>query len=246
MHCLSYFRNINVMMEHLVSEVQSLKENIPYNSSSVKGGPMVVISGEVNPYLKLELASKHFVASTANLVSVTTKATTIVSTITRTESKDETINNTHNPTTIDRDTTTCKTSTKVVTKTPMIENDIATKTESPISMLPSMHPYLTYKSPKLQQETSIVYPPTLHKSYDIARFIEAKLATKQVGFSYSNHFSSLKPPKFVFLQTQPKPPWERHNPRYKTMILEDKDRFQAWSIVMCLYVDLLFQITCIN
>ncbi|GJW14645.1 hypothetical protein Tco_0018778 [Tanacetum coccineum] len=202
------FRKINVMMERLVSEVQSLKENISSSSSSVKGGPMVVIRSEVKPYLKLKLASKHFSASTANLVLVTTKATTIVSTITRTESKDETINNTHNPTTIDRDTTTCKTGTKVITKTPMIKNDIAIKTESPISPLPSMHPYLTYKSPKLQQETSIVYPPILHKSYDIARFNEVKLAIKQVGFSYSNCFSSLKPPKFVFLQTQLKPPWE--------------------------------------
>ncbi|GKC81441.1 hypothetical protein Tco_1137158 [Tanacetum coccineum] len=91
-----------------------------------------------------------------------------------------------------------KTDTKVVTKTPMIENNIATKTGSPISPLPSMHPYLAYKSPKLQQEISIFYPPTLHKSFDIVRFIEAKLATKQIGLSYSNRFSLLKSPKFSY------------------------------------------------
>ncbi|GJS41995.1 hypothetical protein Tco_0567038 [Tanacetum coccineum] len=39
-----------------------------------------------------------------------------------------------------------------------------------------------------------------------------------------------KPPAFVLLQIDPKPPWERHDPGYKTMILEDKDRFQARSI----------------
>nr|GEY43910.1 hypothetical protein [Tanacetum cinerariifolium] len=39
-----------------------------------------------------------------------------------------------------------------------------------------------------------------------------------------------KPPAYVFLQTELKPPWERHYPRYKTMILEDKDRFQDESI----------------
>ncbi|GKD64913.1 hypothetical protein Tco_1307021 [Tanacetum coccineum] len=128
-----------------------------------------------------------------------------------------------------------KTDTKVVTKTPMIENNIATKTGSPISPLTSMHPYLAYKSPKLQQEISIFYPPTLHKSFDIVRFIEAKLATKQVVLSYSNRFSSLKPPKFVFLQPQPKPPWERCEPRAaQNLGLEDKAVFLDGSIDMCM------------
>nr|GEZ40419.1 hypothetical protein [Tanacetum cinerariifolium] len=45
-----------------------------------------------------------------------------------------------------------------------------------------------------------------------------------------------KPPAYVFIQTQPKPPWERRDPRYKAMILEDKDRFEAMGIDTCMKV----------
>nr|GFC22498.1 hypothetical protein [Tanacetum cinerariifolium] len=48
---------------------------------------------------KLELVMKCFVASTVNLVSVTTKATTVVSTITKTKSSDHTTINFQHPTT---------------------------------------------------------------------------------------------------------------------------------------------------
>nr|GEW22110.1 hypothetical protein [Tanacetum cinerariifolium] len=48
---------------------------------------------------KLELVVKRLTASTANHVSVTTKATTVVSTITKTESSDHTTNNFHHPST---------------------------------------------------------------------------------------------------------------------------------------------------
>nr|GEU32076.1 vesicle-associated membrane protein 722-like [Tanacetum cinerariifolium] len=69
-----------------------------------------------------------------------------------------------------------------VTQIPMIEDDIATKTQTLIPMFPSMHPNLAYISLKLQHDISIFYPPTLYKSYDTARFIEEKLATTQVSF----------------------------------------------------------------
>ncbi|GKD36133.1 hypothetical protein Tco_1251642, partial [Tanacetum coccineum] len=66
---------------------------------------------------KLQLIVKRLVAkrlaeSTANHVSVTTKATTVVSTITKTESSDHTTNNTHHPTTNNHDMTIPNTDTK--------------------------------------------------------------------------------------------------------------------------------------
>ncbi|GJY36875.1 hypothetical protein Tco_0422253 [Tanacetum coccineum] len=62
--------------------------------------------------MKLELASKCLAASNVNLVSVTTKATTVISTITKTESSDHITNNTHHPTTNNHDTTIPNTDTK--------------------------------------------------------------------------------------------------------------------------------------
>nr|GEX00972.1 tryptophan--tRNA ligase [Tanacetum cinerariifolium] len=118
-----------------------------------------------------------------------------------------------------------------VTQIPMIGKYIATKTQTPIPTLPSMPPNLAYISLKLKQDISIFYPPTLHKSYNSARFIKEKLATTQVRFSYSNCLSRFKPPKFVFLQTEPEPPWKP--PEYKIMSLEDKARFEARSIDTC-------------
>nr|GEV12070.1 retrovirus-related Pol polyprotein from transposon TNT 1-94 [Tanacetum cinerariifolium] len=106
----------------------------------------------------------------------------------------------------------------------MIEDDIATKTQTPIPTFPSMPPNLAYISPKLQHDISIFYPPTLHKSYDSARFIEEKLATTQVRFSYSKRLSPFKPPKFVFLQPKNEPPWKPTG--YKIMSLEDKARVE--------------------
>ncbi|GJU52496.1 hypothetical protein Tco_1226210 [Tanacetum coccineum] len=70
---------------------------------------------------KLEIASKRLATSTAHLISITAKTTTLNYTATRTESKDDTINNTHRPTTIDGEATTCKNDTTVVTQTPKIE-----------------------------------------------------------------------------------------------------------------------------
>ncbi|GJS27726.1 hypothetical protein Tco_0488346 [Tanacetum coccineum] len=66
---------------------------------------------------KLELVTKRLVmkrlaTSTANLVSVTTKATTVILSITITESSDDTTNNTHHPTTNNHDMTIPNTDTK--------------------------------------------------------------------------------------------------------------------------------------
>ncbi|GKC47321.1 NADP(+)-dependent 2-alkenal reductase-like protein [Tanacetum coccineum] len=98
---------------------------------------------------KLEIASKHLATSTALLISITAKTTTLNYTVTRTESKDDTIHNKHRHTTIDRETTTC------------------------------------------------------HQCH---------------------------PPKLVFLQSEPKPPWKSLDPRYTTKSLEDKARFEARSM----------------
>ncbi|GJX79077.1 hypothetical protein Tco_0327226 [Tanacetum coccineum] len=78
---------------------------------------------------KLELVTKHLVAkrlnaSTANLVSVTTKATTVVSTITITKSSDHTTNNIHHPTTNNHDMTIPNTDTKVVTQTSLSPTEL--------------------------------------------------------------------------------------------------------------------------
>ncbi|GKE26852.1 hypothetical protein Tco_1442236 [Tanacetum coccineum] len=65
---------------------------------------------------KLELASKRLSASTANLVPISTKTTTLISTITRSGSNDHTTNNIHQPTT--------KTTTKVIIETTSPITDI--------------------------------------------------------------------------------------------------------------------------
>ena len=44
-----------------------------------------------------------------------------------------------------------------------------------------------------------------------------------IGICYHGH--KCYPPKFVFLQTEPKPPWKPHDTWYTTMSLEDKTRF---------------------
>nr|GEU32075.1 hypothetical protein [Tanacetum cinerariifolium] len=119
-----------------------------------------------------------------------------------------------------------------VTQIPMIEDDISIKTQTPIPTFPSMPPNLANISPKLQHDISNFYSPTLHKSYDSARFIEEKLATTQVRFSYSNRLSPFKPPKFVFLQPKNKPPWKTAG--YKIMSLEDKACFEAMGIDTCM------------
>nr|GEY28175.1 hypothetical protein [Tanacetum cinerariifolium] len=63
---------------------------------------------------KLEIASKRLATSTAYLISITAKTTTLNYTTMRTESKDDTINNTHRSTAIDCEATTCKNDTKMI------------------------------------------------------------------------------------------------------------------------------------
>ena len=47
------FEKFTTLMERLMLDVQSLKDKVPPNSSSFKGGPMVGTGSEVKPYLKL-------------------------------------------------------------------------------------------------------------------------------------------------------------------------------------------------
>ena len=82
----------------------------------------------------------------------------------------------------------------------------------------------------------------IHQTCDFST-LEDKLEAKPVQFSASLFitlgFRCMKichsghpcyPPKFVFLQTEPKPPWTPPETRYTAMSLEDKARFQARSI----------------
>ncbi|GJS85853.1 hypothetical protein Tco_0752394 [Tanacetum coccineum] len=115
-----------------------------------------------------------------------------------------------------------------------MENEVTAQHQTPL--LPALAPPTNpvNKSLKVQHEIVILHPTHLYnQTCHLATLAKDKFTLGQVGFSYSNCFSSLKPPKFVFLQTQPKPPWERRDPMYKTMSLEDKTHFEARSIDTC-------------
>nr|GEY42661.1 hypothetical protein [Tanacetum cinerariifolium] len=89
--------------------------------------------------VKLEIASKRLATSTAYLISITAKTTTLNYTDMRTESKDDTINNTHRSTATDYEATTCKNDTKVATQTPKIEkvttqNTTTVKVTTPVTI----------------------------------------------------------------------------------------------------------------
>nr|GEX95310.1 retrovirus-related Pol polyprotein from transposon TNT 1-94 [Tanacetum cinerariifolium] len=91
--------------------------------------------------------------------------------------------------------------------------EVTTQLQTPL--LPALAPPTNpvNKSSKVQHEIVILHQTNLYgQTCHLATLAKDKYTLGHVGFSYSNNFSSLKPPKFVFLQTQPKPPWERREP----------------------------------
>nr|GEW23444.1 leucine-rich repeat protein [Tanacetum cinerariifolium] len=125
---------------------------------------------------------------------------------------------------IDVTTTITKTDTEVATYTP------------PPSPLP----------PIIQRDMTTFYFTTRQQTYGVFT-LDDKLKDKQVRF-WPTLFIPLcfrcvktyhpghrcHPPKLVFLQTEPNPPWTPRYIGYKIMSLEDKARFQAQSIDTCL------------
>ncbi|GKD45210.1 hypothetical protein Tco_1269855, partial [Tanacetum coccineum] len=85
----------------------------------------------------------------------------------------------------------------------------------------------SHKTPKLQHYIAIFPPTTIHETYGVVTIIDDKLAiiccTKAIDHQYP-------PPKFIFPQTQPEPPWKPHDTRYIDMSLEDKARFHIGGI----------------
>ncbi|GJT16480.1 DNA helicase [Tanacetum coccineum] len=174
---------------------------------------------------KLELIVKRFIAkrlaeSTTNLVSITSQ-TTITETTT-----DHVItaqNTSCHVTKINKpDNTIVKSLTDST-----VENEVFT--QIPFSPVFGLHDIPTQKTPKLMHDIAIFHQTTLNETYRRAPLIESML----VILCCVNTFfigPQCCPPKLVFLRIEPKPPWERGDPRYKTMILEDRDRFQVRSI----------------
>ncbi|GJS55160.1 leucine-rich repeat protein [Tanacetum coccineum] len=124
--------------------------------------------------------------------------------------------------TINITTTVIKTNTEVTTYTP--------------PLLP----------PITQREMVTFYSTNLHQTCDFST-MEDKLEAKRIqsspslfitlGFRCAKTYHpghECYPPKFVLLEFEDNPPWEPRDLRYKSMILEDKDRFQEGSIDTCL------------
>ncbi|GJU50157.1 hypothetical protein Tco_1219712 [Tanacetum coccineum] len=100
-----------------------------------------------------------------------------------------------------------KTTTDVVNETPSLFKDI----KSPLKS----SPVITSIDPV--SSTHMIKCPNLMEIF-----------FKNLLNYFAGH--GCKPPAFVFLRIEPKPPWARRDQRDKTMILEDKDRFKARTI----------------
>nr|GEY17322.1 hypothetical protein [Tanacetum cinerariifolium] len=189
---------------------------------------------------KLEIASKRLATSTAYLISITAKTTTLNYTIMRTESKDDTINNTHRSTAIDCEATTCKNDTKVATQTPKIENVTTQNT----TIVKVTTPVTTNESKDHTDNTKTDHTKSPLKSSPVITSLAPVFGTQMIkclspvemkqihveNFCFKNLFNYFaghrcKPPAIVFLQTELEPPWKPHDTRYNAISLEDKTRF---------------------
>ncbi|GJT40965.1 hypothetical protein Tco_0940830 [Tanacetum coccineum] len=209
-----------------------------------------------NTMAKIELASKCLTASTANLVPISTKTT-----ITRSGSNDHTTNHIHQPTTHDTHInphTLCafddyksltdinksdNTMVKLLTDTPSITKiEIMVVTHIPLSLWFDLLAKTSHKTTRLRHDIAIFHQTTIHETYGVATFINDKLAICRFT-EILHRVHQYPPPMFVFLQTELKPHWELHDRRYKTMILEDKDRFQEGSIDTCMRMRMKTNVT---
>ncbi|GKC72356.1 hypothetical protein Tco_1118239, partial [Tanacetum coccineum] len=110
-----------------------------------------------------------------------------------------------------------------------IEKEVDTQSQTPIFVLPTLPANPTHNIPKVRHDIAVFQRTNLHEifeTYGLVMLIGNKLTPERVWFSPSNRPLPLNPPKFVMLD----PPWEQHDPRYITMSLEDKTRFQDGSI----------------
>ncbi|GJT81089.1 hypothetical protein Tco_1055431 [Tanacetum coccineum] len=199
---------------------------------------------------KLELVGKRLAASTANFVSISTKTTSLNSTIIGTKSNDET---THKTPIVQNNQLETNTPTTIILPssiTPPLNNEEQDKTKASnpthnmvqvqpanslkpsgtaVCIISATNPSTNFHS---TQNQSVGLPLQCLATTDIQAYCQRGLCFCCLKMSLVSH--QCCPPTFVFLRIEPKPPWEPRDPRYKTMILEDKDRFQDGSIDTCM------------
>ncbi|GJU66291.1 hypothetical protein Tco_1252550 [Tanacetum coccineum] len=113
-----------------------------------------------------------------------------------------------------------------------IENNVASQSPTvSLFVLPAPLTNLIHKSSKVQQEIVIFRSTKLHQTSALATLIES-MSSNSPCLETIPPGHRCGPPKIVFLQNEPEPPWKPHDTRYKAMSLEDKTRFQARSIDM--------------
>ncbi|GKB46581.1 hypothetical protein Tco_0897334 [Tanacetum coccineum] len=94
------------------------------------------------------------------------------------------------------------------------KNEVATQARLSLSSLPTLPANPTRKIPKVRHDIAIFHRINLHETYEtycVATFIDEKFAV----FCFTetiHHGHQCPPPKFVFLRTEPKPPWEPCDP----------------------------------
>nr|GEY94373.1 heat shock protein 83 [Tanacetum cinerariifolium] len=144
------------------------------------------------------------------------------------------------PKIIPDDVVTLNTSTVNVTTT-ITKNDTDTQTSPTVTTPPpKTQPNIIMLPPnnKGQLRVSISYMAKLQNDFDaLTRVSPPSLNEELLAIVHcaNTFFSGHQgyPPKFVFLQTKPEPPWKPHDIRSKAMSLEDKTRFKTGSIDTC-------------
>ncbi|GKD47345.1 hypothetical protein Tco_1271990 [Tanacetum coccineum] len=155
---------------------------------------------------KLELASKRLAASTANLVPISTKATTLISTFTTNESNDPTTK----PEKTEVVTETSSLITKInktentiammpadsVSSTTERKNEVATQAQLSLSLLPTLPANPTRKIRKGRHDIAIFHLTNLNETYGVATSIDEKFSifhfTEPI---HRGHQVSFKPPR---------------------------------------------------
>ncbi|GKG48348.1 hypothetical protein Tco_0510233, partial [Tanacetum coccineum] len=101
------------------------------------------------------------------------------------------------------------------------KNEVATQAQLSLSSLPTLPANPTRKIRKGRHDIAIFHLTNLNETYGVATSIDEKFSIFR--FTEPIHRGhQCPPPKFVFLQTDQKPPWEPHEWNYETMSLEDK------------------------
>ncbi|GKD88334.1 hypothetical protein Tco_1363841 [Tanacetum coccineum] len=208
---------------------------------------------------KIELASKRLAASTANLVPISTKTTTLISTI-ETASLVTKINKLDNTMVRFLSDSSAENEISQIPFSPVFGLQANPTNKTPKLRHPPSTAQSTHKKPKVPHEIAILnrHSPltrvaasntiaTIHVLDMLTNPLKQtealplhRLSPKEIQIIRSHglcfhcpetfHLNRMCPPKFVFLQSEPEPPWKPHDTRYTTMSLEDKTRFQERSI----------------